>query len=288
MRTLFYKLLVFPSAVFKSVTKNRLRVLAYHDVKNKNAFEAHIKYLKKHFNIITIGDVLSHFYNREPLPERPLLVTFDDGDISVLEKALPVLSSHNCPACVFIITGLINTNNEFWFRHIRNMERLQGKGGSEVNLIMERLKRMNNTNRLESIVAYGVGKREQLTIKDLFTLENNNIAITNHSHTHPMFNRCSKTEIENELSESKNFFDSNHLNGYQVFAYPNGNHDYKSEVLLKEMGIKLAFLFDHKICKENTNPFRISRIRINSDTRLDEFKVKVSGLHSTLLHLKVK
>ena len=58
------------------------------------------------------------------------------------------------------------------------------------------------------------------------------------------------------------------------------------EIQLKNLGMELIFLFDHKVNKKNLDPYNISRIRVDSDMTIEELKAKVSGLHPIIHHLK--
>lgn len=286
IKALVYKALIFPAFFYNFIFRHRLRVVAYHDVVDPQQFHQHVSYLKSKYNIIDVETLKDHLYNNFPLPKSPLLITFDDGDHSVLKNGFPALRDHKCSACLFIITELINNNKDFWFTNIRRIEKKKGKSLSEVNKIMNDLKAVSNKERLKKIQKYEVGEKIQLNLSEIKTLSSNSIYIANHSHTHPMFNKCTEDEIVLELNKSKTFFRENNLPGYEVFAYPNGNFDLKSESVLKENGVEMAFLFDHDICSKRINPFRISRIRTNSDMSINELKVKVSGLHSFLQKLK--
>jgi poly-beta-1,6-N-acetyl-D-glucosamine N-deacetylase len=286
MRKVQYKFLSILSILFKNIYKNRLRVLAYHDVVDAAMFESQIKYLKTNYNIVSIEDVKNNVLKNHALPPFPLLLTFDDGDISVLETGLPILKKYNCPACIFIITDLINSNSDFWFKTVRRKLKDAGLSIEEITIKMNHLKSVPNSERLEEIKKFGTLPKKQLTEADLDFLINNNIFIGNHSHTHPMFNNCEPVEITSEIKNVINFFESINIQGYDVFAYPNGNWDENSESILKQMSINLAFLFDHKINSKSINPYRISRIRANSDMGIHELKTKVSGLHSAFQAIK--
>ena len=52
---------------------------------------------------------------RGELPPRPIVLTFDDGYIDNLREALPLLERHNVPATIFITTGNIGSEEEFWW-----------------------------------------------------------------------------------------------------------------------------------------------------------------------------
>ena len=52
---------------------------------------------------------------RRALPERPVLVTFDDGYRSVFELARPILQRHKIPATVFVCSEPVRRQRLFWF-----------------------------------------------------------------------------------------------------------------------------------------------------------------------------
>lgn len=286
MRKILYKVLNMLSSIFKYYYRNRLRILAYHDVVDNEAFEAQIKYLSSNYSIITIQDVYDYLFNNKSLPKHPLLITFDDGDISVLEKGLPILVKYNYPACIFIITDLINTNNDFWFKTVRKKMKDEGVGEKEIALYMNNLKKISNKERIEKLKEFGTLAKKQLTNHDLKLLITNNIFIGNHSHTHPMIDKCTEEEISEEMENIKSKFEEWGLEGYPYFAYPNGNFTVEAENTLVSKDIEMAFLFDHKINDKRIDPMRISRITVDSDTEINEFKVKVSGLHSRILNIR--
>jgi peptidoglycan/xylan/chitin deacetylase (PgdA/CDA1 family) len=49
------------------------------------------------------------------LPRGVAAVTFDDGYAEVLAEAKPILERHQCPATVFLVTGMIGKSRAFWW-----------------------------------------------------------------------------------------------------------------------------------------------------------------------------
>jgi len=286
MKTNLYKLLnIFSKITFYK--NNGLRVLAYHDLKDSSIFESHLKFLvNSSFNIIDINVLKNHLFKNEKLPPNSILITFDDGDVSVLDHGLPLLKKYNLPSVMFVITSLIGSVNTFWCRWVEIALQNQGKSYTESRLIVNKLKEISNTERVTYLKQLEPIDSRQLTKDDILMMQSEKMFIGNHTHTHPMVDKCSSEELNDDLKLSKISFEKWQLPGAEIFAYPNGNWDKTSEDILKNNGVKMAFLFDHKLNKTDLNPMRISRIRVNSDTELNEFKLKVSGLHSKLMTLK--
>ncbi|MEU0948805.1 polysaccharide deacetylase family protein [Streptomyces canus] len=54
---------------------------------------------------VRTADLAARWRDGRPLPDRPVLITFDDGYEGVHRHALPVLAKHGFPATVFVSTG---------------------------------------------------------------------------------------------------------------------------------------------------------------------------------------
>lgn len=287
MRKFIYYLLCAFSGIARLIFKQNLRVLAFHQVPDRDIFSKQLDYLKSNYNIIDIQTLKESISNREKkLPDYPLLISFDDGDKNTLENALPVLIEHQTSSCIFVVTEYMNSETGFWWEMIKENEK--DKSFKEIRKIINYLKAIKNSERLKRLDTYSPVEEEQLNTADLHLMKKNKMFVGNHSHTHPMFDQCTKSEIQKELDSSKQLFQKWDIQGFDTFAYPNGSWNKLSENILKENGIKLAFLFDHKINPIKINPLRISRIKTNADMPIPELKVKASGLHSLLWNFKRK
>lgn len=286
MRALLYNWL----NLFNSSKSNKaLRVLAYHTVPNSDVFKLQINYLKENYSLISVDELRQALFCNKSLPKKPLLVTFDDGDISVFENGYPVLKQFAVPSAMFIITRLIDTQNTFWCRWVEKVFEKQGKSYIEARKQVNHLKSVPENERLEYLRSLPKVDSVQLTSAEINQLNKSGMFIGNHTHTHPMINNCTSDQIKAEMHLAKEKFQEMDIpDNYEVFAYPNGNWEPKSENVLQEENIKMAFLFDHQLNEDisKINPMRISRIRVNADDELSEFKVKVSGLHSKILNLR--
>ncbi len=66
-------------------------------------------------------DQLSVALQEKTLPRRGVVITFDDGYIDNLENGLPILRAANIPAAIYITTGYVGTNREFWWDDLERM-----------------------------------------------------------------------------------------------------------------------------------------------------------------------
>src|SRR5688500_9688396 len=66
------------------------------------AYKAQIDWMSRNFDFVDLNDMLSG-----RLPRRPLLLTFDDTFLSVLDAARNILAPRGIPAIYFINPGLL-------------------------------------------------------------------------------------------------------------------------------------------------------------------------------------
>ncbi|MEZ4972123.1 MAG: polysaccharide deacetylase family protein [Cyclobacteriaceae bacterium] len=233
----------------------------------------------------TIGNIQRQL---EFIKGQKFLVTVDDGDISFYNHLFPLLLRYNIPSILFVITGLIDTNLPFWWDEV-----IYSLGATKGDKKLKSLKLMQNLDRIRFLREMRTGdykrlQQTQLSTEQLLEMQDQGIVIGNHSHSHPMFDMCTEDEIIAELKSSRSFFNKTGLNGYEYLAYPNGNFNGRVESVIKDQGIKYAFLFDHMLVRQPANPLRLSRLSVNDDTPFWKFKMIVKGWHSRVLPLTTR
>jgi glycosyltransferase involved in cell wall biosynthesis/peptidoglycan/xylan/chitin deacetylase (PgdA/CDA1 family) len=275
--------------------RNRLVVLAYHDVRDPELFRTQVEWLRESMNPVDVGEVIRAQAGDHELPPRAVLVTFDDGERSVYEQGFPLLREYSVPAVVFVVAGLIGTDEPFWFHEARELvrrgARLERFATDSPDTVVRRLKQLSNDERrrvLERLRGDFPGRvvQSQLTPEELRELEAGGLTIGNHTHTHPCLDQCDDCTVHGELMRAHHALTGWLGRETRVFAYPNGNGDRRAEAVLAELGYGAAFLFDHWICRlPAANPFRISRVRVSSTTPMRRFRNIISGLHPLVHHM---
>lgn len=81
-----------------------LRNSRYPEIKGLDyaLFEEQLKFFKENFNVVDMEDVINYYRNRTELPEKALLLTFDDGYIDNYTVALPLLKKYGFQGSFFI------------------------------------------------------------------------------------------------------------------------------------------------------------------------------------------
>ena len=123
--TCFLFLLV--KLIRKLNNRNNLIILCYHRINNKTGifydqnisaspeeFKKQMLYIKKHFNVISIDQLLDYYCGKCDLKSNSIIITFDDGFMDSALNAFPVLQVMAIPAVVFPITGFIDSDAIPW------------------------------------------------------------------------------------------------------------------------------------------------------------------------------
>lgn len=77
-------------------------------------FAQHIEYVKRTCSVMPLLE-LGEALRKGNLPSRAVAITFDDGYIDVIEQAYPVLKAARVPATVFMPSGFVGEEGEFWW-----------------------------------------------------------------------------------------------------------------------------------------------------------------------------
>jgi len=116
----------------------RITVLRYHSIEYEDSvrlwederfynvapdvFRDQMRYLKDNgFTAISLDDLLS-IENEEKLPEKPVLLTFDDGHISHYDTALPELKKRGFKGVFFLVVNDIAKDNRLTWEHAARLK----------------------------------------------------------------------------------------------------------------------------------------------------------------------
>jgi peptidoglycan/xylan/chitin deacetylase (PgdA/CDA1 family) len=112
-------------------------ILLYHHVSNTTPastsvtpeiFEQHLQYLADGYNVISLERAVNALKAKQLLPERAVVITFDDGYRNIYENAHPILLKYAMPYTVFVNPQMIGKyKHQLNWHQITEME----KGGAQ-------------------------------------------------------------------------------------------------------------------------------------------------------------
>ncbi|MGS2721078.1 polysaccharide deacetylase family protein [Paraglaciecola aestuariivivens] len=119
MRLFGRKILFILTLVFYSVrlwANDNAVILLYHHVSEStpavtsvsaDTFRQHMQYLSEHHNVLPLKTVVEKLKNKQPLPNKTVVITFDDGYNNLYHQAHPILKEFGFAYTVFINPPLI-------------------------------------------------------------------------------------------------------------------------------------------------------------------------------------
>ncbi len=111
--------------------RSKAIVLAYHRVislkqdaqllsVSPENFELHLKFLSNNYFPLSLHDLIEGL-RRGNIPNKSVILTFDDGYLDNLIYAKPLLEKYNFPATVFVSSGYIDKDEEFWWDELERI-----------------------------------------------------------------------------------------------------------------------------------------------------------------------
>jgi peptidoglycan/xylan/chitin deacetylase (PgdA/CDA1 family) len=232
--------------MFIESEKKRIPILIYHSISHDattkfkqfvvspTLFAKHMAYLHQHeYTPITVSQfIYTRTREGSALPERPVVLTFDDGFADFFTEALPVLQHYGFTATLYIATAFVNGTSR-WMQH------------------------------------EGEGTRLMLTWDQLVKITKCGIECGAHSHCHHQLDILPLAIAREEIAQCKRLLEY-HL-GQKVlsFAYPHGYHSAAIQRLVREAGYTSACAVKYAMSSETTDPFALARLFVNADTDVD-------------------
>jgi peptidoglycan/xylan/chitin deacetylase (PgdA/CDA1 family) len=193
-------------------------ILTYHSLDDsgsvismgKDLFERQVRDLAaRGFVGIPLHELLAGWRGGGPLPERPVVLTFDDGFRNVFEHALPCLAEIGFRATVFPVAGWLGRDND-WPSQPAGVPRMP----------------LMDSAQLRELVAAGWG-------------------IGAHTVDHPHLTDCASSLLEDEIVGGRHRLEDLLDTAVDTFSYPYGAVDERSFEIARRAfgaacGVRLA------------------------------------------------
>lgn len=199
-------------------------------------FEKQMKYLYDNgFNTIGLKDLQDFLYQDKDLPEKPIMIHFDDGYYSNILRAYPVLKKYGFKANIFLITSYIsNTQNDF---NPDTFTFIATESMADTKDVFEYASHSHNLHKLSD--------------------DNINTRLI----------KANTEEIKDDILTSFEILDYKH-----AFAYPLGQYNDEVIKALSESGIYLGFTVNPGYVAQGDNGMMLNRFIIYNSTNMKEFK----------------
>jgi len=208
-------------------------ILLYHNIDGAGIFSVDMKTLRAHFqlfkdkniSVISLKDLISRLEKPVSFKEKSIVITFDDGFLSMYSKLLPLAREFNYPVTLFVYTDFIYSNS----RKLMTWEKLKIMDNDLINIQCHSISHADLTLYSRSD---GIKSRKKL-FNELY---------------------LSKRILELYLEKEINFF-----------AYPYGRYDLKIIEMSLNAGYRRVFSTDYGSNVITRDNFCLSRQHIKSN-----------------------
>jgi len=275
------------------LTRGRLRILAFHGIPDRTAFERLLDALLDQYNPVNGDQVLAALHGDDEAgrPLYPAWFTFDDGEPSVFEVG-PMLAERGVHATAFVCPGVIGTNRQLWFQTLAACQQRGLVADHEqarfsarrLKTVADRLRREETEVLAARLMADGFAAPAQADSAMLRRWLELGHEIGNHTWDHPCLDRCPADEQVTQVHHAHEWFTDEGV-PVRFFAYPNGNWTQASADAARDLGYGASLIFDHRLVASHSPVDRVSRLRINSYAPVARGLGILSGAHSAAFHL---
>jgi len=202
--------------------------------------EAHCRVLASMCHPISLARWRAALHGGPPLPDRAVLVTFDDGYRTVATVAHAILKRYGIPFSVFVCSDPVEERTYFWFDAVAlrdgelEVQRLKQAPFEEWSTAAKAARRSVPEN----------DPHAPLTVGEIRELARLGVELGGHTASHPILARADRGEQRREILRNHTALEAWAGRPVTAFAYPNGERsDYSDETvsILGELGYSAAF-----------------------------------------------
>jgi len=257
-------------------------------------FEEQIAALKRVRDVVPLDQLLDRSDRGRRSPRPLAAVTFDDGYHDAYDAALPILERHDCPATVYVATGLVGSDRGFWWDELaRTLMASPAPGPRPLRLVIRgrplawvmpddrkgrrrvcrqvrrRLRDLEPAEidrHLDAICAWAGEKRRLhpddrlMTAEELARLSNTPLAVGAHTVRHPSLPALDCQAQLAEITRSRQACEDWTGRPVEHFAYPFGHYDHSSVQLTRASGFRSAVATTPGVVRPWTDPLRLPRV----------------------------
>ena len=240
------------------------------------ALRSHLAYLRRmRYELVGLLELAKRLEVRDARLARTVAFTVDDGYADYATAGARVFEEFDCPATVFIVTGVVDTGGWYWWDRLRVALELAERRTLEIELageplqltwtdaasaaraartIVVRLKPVPDAERrklldaIPSLVGADVpasppARYAPMTWDEIRACGRGVTTFGAHTVTHPILSRTDDAESQSEMETSWRRLTSETTAAIPVFCYPNGEEaDFgeRETRVLRDLGMAAA------------------------------------------------
>jgi peptidoglycan/xylan/chitin deacetylase (PgdA/CDA1 family) len=205
------------------------------------AFAAQMDWLAQAgFTTLIVSEFVECIAGEFALPERAVVLTFDDGYADFVDNAYPILEKYNFTATLYIVAGMM---------------------GNAARWLLDEIEK----------------RRALLNQAQLYRLTSLGFECGAHGFSHRCLDTLSLADARAEIYLSKQILEECLEQEITSFSYPYGFYTAAIRRKVQDAGFVSACSVEFAISSTQDRPFDLARIPINPDIQIDAFERLVIG-----------
>ena len=232
--------LLYWSGIHRLAWRNRALIALFHRVDDRYPtdsltysraqFASFCDFAARYFTVVPLSDLLARMRSGGDISRR-LVITFDDGYRDNHRAAAPELRKRGLPACFFVTTGLVGTNQTAWW-------------DAQAGIVSE-----------------------WMSWDDVRSLRRDGFEIGAHTVTHADCGAIGGDCARREIAGSKEMLEEQLGEPVHHFAFPYGGPLHMTEenrALVRAAGFDCCLSTDRGTVRPGDDPYRLNRIPIDT------------------------
>lgn len=247
-----------------------LPIIMYHSVlkdeniKNNytvtpNLFEADLKYITENgYTTVTVSDLTAYVYENKSLPEKCIMLTFDDGYYNNYYYVYPLLQKYKCKA---IISPIISITEKYTATGEVSI--------SYGNIAVDEMKEMANSGLIEI----------QNHSYNMHTLTPRRGVEQKQGESDADYTRI----LTEDITKAQNYIEKYTDTLPQCFVYPFGAESKNTLSVIKELGFSCTLTCTEKaniISKQPESLYELGRVRRDSNESIEQLLIRIKNSQS--------
>jgi peptidoglycan/xylan/chitin deacetylase (PgdA/CDA1 family) len=192
------------------------------------------------YRTLTVRELAEQVWTRrEPVPDRVVAITFDDGFADFYTTAWPHLRRHGLTATVFVTTGYLGSTSA-WLSRV------------------------------------GHGGRPMMSWAQVSQIADAGIEVGAHGHTHLQLDAVSPARAAREIDRSRRAL-VNAIGPVVSFAYPHGYHTRQVRREVRRAGFTSACAVGDGLASASDDAYAITRAIVRGGTGIEAFARILAG-----------
>lgn len=272
-------------------------------------FEEQIDALTHVRRVVHLHNLVEAEHSRSSRDKPLAAVTFDDGYHDVYSNARKILQRYGCPMTLFVTTGAIESDREFWWdatsRIFLETEMLPASLAMEIagkaihwsvppfaqreerkkifEEIWARLRVLEHESQLAHIEQLGrwagcdLTAREEhrvMTRAEVRSISDDLITVGAHTVTHPTLPAHSIEVQYREIAESRKACEELVDGPVSAFAYPFGDYSSATMSAVRDAGFSIACTVETGVVRPGADPMKLPRLYVG-DWKGDELLKRI-------------